>query len=533
MFTLTIVALVAVPLLTILLQLLYGPGDTATHIFTNLLPDYILNSLYLLVGCILMTSLIGISSAWYVSRYKLRYSKIFEWLLILPLALPSYITAYAYAGIFDYGGSLAKIFDLFGTNSQRIDIMNLPGLVFVLSISLFPYVYVVARSFFLYQSRTLLEASKLLGVKESKTFFKIILPLARPAIVGGLILVAMEVLNDYGAAKYYGISTFTTGIFRTWFSLQDPKSATYLCALLLLVIFALIGMEKRQRRNTHYELSSKDNFILLKKKPSKKLHILLFFILGTPILLGFILPVTQLVYWSMLTFKSVATVEFAGIALQSFGIAFVGSLLTVIVALAIIYLPKWNPIIWLRESAQIATIGYAIPGAVLAIGVMIPMIILDQWMINFLKNNFDMVTGFIINGTIIALVYAYVIRFLAVAFNPLSSNQLKIGEALSESSRILGKGRLATFLKIDLPLLRPAIIGAFILVFIDIMKELPITLILKPYDVQTLAVKAYEYASDELILEASLPALCIVVTGILPVVLLNRFILDDRKQVKG
>jgi iron(III) transport system permease protein len=234
----------------------------------------------------------------------------------------------------------------------------------------------------------------------------------------------------------------------------------------------------------------------------------------------------------MLTFKTVATTEFVTIALQSFGIAFVGSLLTVMVALAIIYLPKWNPINWLRKSARIATIGYAIPGAVLAIGVMIPMIALDKWIINFLKNNFDIVSGFIINGTVIALVYAYVIRFLAVAFNPLSSNQLKIGEALSESSRILGKGRFTTFVKIDLLLLKPAMIGAFILVFIDIMKELPLTLILKPYDVQTLAVKAYEYASDELILEASLPALCIVLTGIVPVFLLNRFILDDRKQVE-
>lgn len=527
-FTLAIVLFMTIPLLTIIFQLFYGPGELWSHIVSNVLVDYVLNSFWLLLGCLSIVFMIGVSSAWLVSRYYFPFSKQIEWLLILPLALPSYITAYAYAGFFDYGGSLSFILKNLGIDSFKIDIMNLPGLIFILSISLFPYVYVVSRGFFLYQSGRLIESSKLLGVNEKNTFFKVILPLARPAIVGGLLLVAMEVLNDYGAAKYYGISTFTTGIFRTWFSLEDAATAIYLCAILLVIIFLFVLLEKNQRKHINYEMSSKSSSKLPKISVSKKKQWVLVLLLSIPIFLGFILPIAQLLYWSFLTFASVASYSFLMIALQSLWIAFVSAFFTVLFALLIVYIPKWNRLKILKKTTQLSTIGYAIPGAVLAIGVLIPLIAFDKWIIEMVRTIFSKDIGFIINGTIFALIYAYVIRFLAVAFNPIQAHQLKIGGALSESSRLLGKGNLKTFLKIDLPLLKPALMGAFILVFMDTMKELPLTLILKPYNIQTLAVKAYEYASDELILEASLPSLCIVVTGIIPVILLNKFILNDK-----
>jgi iron(III) transport system permease protein len=382
----------------------------------------------------------------------------------------------------------------------------------------------------LYQSGRLIEASKILGAGERSTFFKIVLPIARPAIIGGLILVLMEVLNDYGAAKYYGVSTFTTGIFRTWFALEEPSTAIYLSAILLLIVFVIIVLERWQRGSKSYALATRSDIKLPKIELSRNNKVLLFILVCIPIFIGFILPVLQLIYWCFLTFNSVASLSFFTIALQSLGISLLTALLTVIIALLILYFPKWNRIKGLKKSSRIAILGYAIPGAVIAIGVMIPTLLFDKWLIKVFKQFADINIGLIINGSIFVLLYAYIIRFLAVAYNPIEASQLKIGASLSEASKTLGKGNLKSFFKIDFPLLKSGLFSAFVLVFVDTMKELPLTLILKTYNVNTLAVKAYEYASDELIMEAALPSLCIIVTGILPVILLNRLILNGKGE---
>jgi len=523
---LVIVAFIVIPISTIFFKLFYGPGESWNHVLEYLLLDYSLNSLYLITGCTFLTLIFGVSSAWIISRYKLPFQKLLEWLLILPLAIPSYITAYAYAGFFDYGGSLELMLRSIGLTSTKLSVTNIYGLIFVLSISLFPYVYLVSRAVFLYQSGRLIEASKTLRASEFQTFFKIVLPMARPAIVGGLVLVLMEVLNDYGAAKYYGVNTFTTGIFRSWFALEEISTAVYLSAILLVLVFVIIGAERFLRGDRNYEISAKSDFKLPKLELSIGLRILHFIVVSIPIIFGFTLPLVQLLYWCALTFSKVAWLSFLTIALHSLGIAFLTSLLTVTLALMVLYFPAWNRIKILSKSSHLAILGYAIPGAVIAIGVMIPTLHLDKWFIKVAQRLFDIDVGLIINGTIIVLIYAYIIRFIAVAFNPIEAGQLKIGKHLSESSRLLGRSNLKTFLKIDLPILKPSLFSAFILVFVDTMKELPLTLVLKPYNVNTLAVKAYEYASDELIMEAALPSLCIIVTGVLPIILLNRFILN-------
>ncbi len=515
---LTIVLFVAIPTLTIFINLFKGPGESWSHLVANLLPDYVLNSTILIIGTTIFTLFFGISSGWLLARYHLPFKKQLEWLLILPLAIPSYITAYAYAGMFDYAGFFDKFFHF------KMDIMNHYGLIFVLSISLYPYVYVASRAFFLNQSNNIIEASKLLGASERKTFFKLILPLARPAYIGGLILVLMEVLNDYGAAKYYGINTFTTGIFRAWFSLEEPETAIYLSAILVGIIFLLISVEKRQRRRIGYFNSSRNHQQIAQLHPTKKQKILFFSIVFIPVLLGFIVPVLQLLYWAFLTYKEVFNSEFISIALQSLGIALLSAFCTVLFVLFLIFFTKWNRLNILKPLTKVAVLGYAIPGAVIAVGVLIPTVFFDKWLITFVKSVFDLKIGFLINGTIVALIYAYMIRYMAVAYNPIEATSLKTGKSLVEASKLLGKGNLYTFLKIEFPLLKSAILSGFILVFVDVIKELPLTLILKPYQINTLAVKAYEYASDELIAEASLPSLFIVLTGIIPVVFLNRLI---------
>jgi len=314
-FLLTIVLLVALPTIVIFLNLFKGAGESWDHLVANLLPRYLTNSIWLILGTSILTLYFGISSAWLLSRYHILFSRYLEWLLILPLAIPSYITAYAYAGIFDYGSLINKLLGF------KVDIMNHYGLIFILSLSLYPYVYLASRAFFVNQSNTLIEASKILGVNERKTFFRLMLPLARPAFVGGLILVLMEVLNDYGAAKYYGINTFTTGIFRAWFSLEEPETAIFLSAILVGIIFTLISAEKWQRRKVGYANATKNHKKLLKLKPSKQQKVTFFLMLFIPVLFGFILPITQLLYWAYLTFPEVFNIGFINTALQSLGIS--------------------------------------------------------------------------------------------------------------------------------------------------------------------------------------------------------------------
>jgi iron(III) transport system permease protein len=522
--TLVLVGLIALPVISIGIKLFSGPGETWGHIVENLLLDYIGNSLFLVFVCGFMVVLIGVSTSWLVARFEFPYRKQLEWLLILPLAIPSYIVAYSYAGILDYGGSLELILRFFGFDFVRIDIMNKTGLAFVLGISLFPYVYVSSRAFFLNQANNLMEASKMLGVGEIKSFFKLILPLARPAIVAGLILVLMEVLNDYGAAKYFGVSTFTTGIFRSWFSLAEPETAVYLSALLIIIVFGLILLEKFQRRKIQFSSSKANSQGIHRRTLSKRIQYLIFSFVLLPVLLGFIIPVAQLIYWAFLTYENVFTSSFLIISLQSFGIAFLTAIVTVIVAILLIYFSKWSRISSLKNIAKLGVLGYAIPGAVVAIGIMIPTIFIDKWLIGTLDYLFQIQPGLIISGTLIALIYAYVVRFLAVAFNPIESTALKVNDSIPDSSRILGVGNIKTFFKIDFPLIKTGILSAFILVFMDVIKELPLTLILKPFQVNTLAVKAYEYASDEMVMEAAIPSLLIILTVMLPVIFLNRLL---------
>ncbi|NCT17426.1 MAG: ABC transporter permease [Flavobacteriaceae bacterium CG_4_8_14_3_um_filter_34_10] len=522
--TLVVVFLIALPVFSIAVKLFDGPGETWSHIVEHLLFQYVSNSFYLLIVCSILVLLFGVTSAWLISRFEFPFRKQLEWLLILPLAIPSYIVAYAYAGIFDYGGTLELIQRFFGLQFTRIDIMNRFGLAFVLSVSLFPYVYVSSRAFFLNQANNLLEASRVLGVKEWHSFFKLILPLARPAIIAGLILVLMEVLNDYGAATYFGVSTFTTGIFRSWFSLEEPETAIYLSALLVLLVFALILFEKWQRRHIRFANTKSGNQRIYRKKVSKKMQLLILVVVSFPVLFGFLLPLVQLFYWGFLTYKAVFEYQFLLLSLQTFGIAFITATFTVIFATLLIFSAKWNKIGVIKNISRLGVLGYAIPGAVVAIGVMIPILFIDKWLIGVLNTLFSYSSGFLIHGTLIALVYAYVIRFLAVAYNPIESTTLKVSDTIPDASKTLGVGNFKTFFKIEFPLIKTGILSAFILVFIDVLKELPLTLILKPFHINTLAVKAFEYASDERVMEAAIPSLFIIFTAMIPVLFLNRLL---------
>ena len=502
--------LLAIPVFAILISLFKGTGEMWEHITSYFLIDYIQNSIILLLGSGIICFVIGTSSAWVVSRYKFKGRKIIEWLLFMPLAIPSYIVAYSYVGLFGYGGSFMKFINYLGFNSiDNIEMMNIYGLVWVLSFSLYPYVYASTRLIFQSYPTRLKDTASLLGASKNKYFFKIALPLASPAIIGGLFLVFMEVLNDYGAAKYYGINTFTTGIFRTWTALEDLQSSIYLSAILVVLVFVLVLIVKWLRGRRSYNLktyNSNDQDEIYRKDLKGLKKIIFLTIVFVPILFGFLFPFLQLIIWGLQTFESMFNSELLNIGIQTLFLGLSTSIIIVFLATSLIYLSKWNYLKQLNVTSKLATLGYVIPGAIIGIGV----IKSSHSITEYFSTYHNIKIGYIIYNSILVLIYAYVFRFIAVAFNSIESNTLKLSKSLSESSNLLGFGKIKTFFKIDFSLIKNALLTSFILVFIDVIKELPLTLILKPYNLSTLAIKAYEYAEDERVAEAALPALFLI-----------------------
>lgn len=515
---LTICLVISIPIFTIVFYLFDGFGEMWDHIVTHFLLDYVQNSVLLILGSGLLSFLFGTSTAWIVSNYKFRYKKLIEWLLFLPLAIPSYIMAYCYVGLLGNGGLIIRGLQSLGIPIQKIELMNIYGLIWILSCSLFPYVYASSRAMFKSIPASIRESSDLLGVSSTKYFFAVALPLASPAIIGGLFLVAMEVLNDYGAAKYFGVSTFTTGIFRTWTMLEDLQSAVFLSAILVVIVFLINGLVTWIRGNKSFAF--KINLSLQNSEPKKTLSkgkaTVFLLITLLPILFGLALPLVQLIYWAALTMDTMFNIELFWLTAQSIGIGLISAFFIVSVALSLIFFSRWNYLKNIRVFKKVAVIGYVIPGAIIGIGITRS----SQGFITFFDDVFSLQIGYIFYYSSIILVYAYTFRFLAVAYNPLESNSLRLGKNLHEAAYLLKSGKFKTLFKIELPLLRTALVSTSLLVFIDVMKELPLTLILKPYNLQTLAVKAFEYADDERVAEASLPALILItVIGALMIIL--------------
>lgn len=526
LFALLVAVLIAIPLITIFYYLLEGPSETWHHLSKTVLQEYLYNSIFLVVGVSLITLLLGVSTAWLVSTSKFYGRKVFEWALILPLAIPTYIVAIAYAGLFDYTGPLQNLsrsmgFD-FGPNF--FDIVNLQGVMVIMSFVLYPYVYVLARGWFANQSSSLLESGRMLGSDPTRTFFTLALPIARPAIVAGLSLVIMEVLNDYGAVKYFGVNTLTTGIFRSWFSLGDISAAIYMCSVLMLVVFILLGLEQWQRGKAKYDENRSGSKPLQRYNPTTGKKILISIWCFIPILLGFILPVFQLINWWWVSETSIFDSTFATLVGNSFSLAAITSLLGVAVALLLIYSIKLYPFWFMKILGKFSTLGYSIPGAVIAVGIMIPLLYIDRRIITSLEMWFGDYTGMLLVGTFMGLIFAYIVRFLAVGYYPLEAVFRKTSDYYLGASRVLGVQPAKTLWKVYLPLIKTGLFSGALLLFVDVLKELPLTLIMRPFNFNTLATRAFELASDEMVAEAAAPSLVIILTGILPIFLLSKLV---------
>lgn len=520
-----ILLLIATPLFTIFFKLFDKPGDSWQHIVNNLLFGYFQNTILILIGVAIMTFLLGVSTAWLVSNYEFPGRKYFEWLLILPLGFPGYIMAYTYVGLLDYTGPiqvfLRNTFDI-QVRGSLLDIMNLPGAIFILSITLFPYVFLISRSSFVQQSKTLQEASFLLGKNRMQTFFMVALPMARPAIVAGIALASMEVLNDYGTVKYFGVNTFTTGIFRAWFSLGDASTAIYLAAILMVFVFVILYMESAQRGNRQYASSKDVQKPLIRTIPTVGKKILYTSICTIIFLVSFFVPFLQLLHWVSMTYSKVINADFWLLVYRSFVLAAVSGVVVVALSVILLYTLRLSPFRWVKNITKVATLGYAIPGAVIAVGIMIPLLSLDKWIYTtFISAK---AAGLFFSGTLLALIFAYIVRFMAVGYNPVEAGFQKIGMHVNEASRLLGARSTKTLWKIDLPLIKTSLISGILLVFVDVLKELPLTLILRPFNYQTLATKAFDMATNEMIAESANAALIIILTGIIPIIFLNKLI---------
>ncbi|MEB3290861.1 MAG: iron ABC transporter permease [Leptolyngbya sp.] len=525
----SLIALVMVsPVVIILASVLTGSSDSDAwgHLATTVLPEYLRNSLVLMVGVGLGVLLIGVGTAWLVGACQFPGRRGFEWLLLLPLAAPAYILAYVYTDTLEYFGPVQTLLrGLFGWQQANQywfpNIRSLPGAILLFSLTLYPYVYLLAKVAFAEQSTATLEASRSLGCGPWRSFWRVALPLARPAIAAGVALALMETLNDFGTVAYFSVPTFTTGIYRTWFGMGDRPAAVQLSAVLLLFIFALVGVEQRSRRRSRYYQSmavvAPSRYRLTGVRAWGA-----WLACGLPVLLGLGLPVGLLLAMTLRNASATLTQSFFVLSLNSLLLATLTAFLAVVMALAMAYGLRLNGSLWLRLGVQGANLGYAVPGAVIAVGTLIPLSQFDNAIDAWMRQSFGLSTGLLLSGTIVALIFAYLVRFLAVSFGAVEAGLTKIKPSLDDAARSLGQSPRQTLTHIHLPLLGRSLLTAMMLVFVDVMKELPATLIIRPFNFDTLAVRVYQYAADERLVEASAPALAIILVGLLPVFWLSR-----------
>ncbi|MES2629973.1 MAG: iron ABC transporter permease [Bacteroidota bacterium] len=510
MASLCIALLLLVPLLAVILVALTGEAPEWEHISNNLLKSYVSNTVLLVAGVAAGASILGTAAAALVVFTSFPGKRFFEWALILPLSIPAYLMSFSYAELCGYEGWISNAF------GGRIDLMNLRGAIFIFSLALYPYVYLPLKSFFASQAFQVMEAGASLGRSSRESFFRLVLPLSAPVIGGGVFLCSMEVINDFGVVKYFGVPTFTVGIFRAWTGFADLTSALRLSCLLLLLVFVFMLLRRWQAGtvSTAQKVSRTRHHI----ESSVLTKVLAFGFCLALLVISFGLPVLQMLSGAKATAGRVVDSAFLTAGLNTLKVAGLTAVVVVIVSVLIDFTTRINPKNLLAAlSGQSVMLGYSIPGAVIALGVLAPVTGLDKWIYRTTED-----TSWLLSSSLIVLYYALIVRYLAVGINTIRSGYSTLSPNLFDASRSLGAKPVAGLWSVDLPLLRNYLVSSFILVFVDVLKELPLTMILRPFNFDTLAIKAFNLASDELLREASNASLLIVLAGLLPIFVLNR-----------
>lgn len=530
-----VAVLIAVPVLSVFSNVLVGgTSDTWSHMAQTVLPEFIRNTVILCIGVGLGVSSIGITAAWLTTMLDFPGRRFFEWALVLPLAVPAYVMAYAYTDFLQFVGPVQTwLRETFGWRAGDYwfpDVRSVGGAVAMFMFVLYPYVYLLARTAFLERASGMLEAGRSLGLGPWRCFFQVSLPLARPALVAGTALALMETLADYGTVAYFGVQTFTTGIYRAWFSLGDRTAAAQLSALLLGFVVLVLVLEHASRGRARFGNTSRQQGAPARIRLSGPRAWLATFACLMPLLLGFLLPGGLLLNMAWLVGDAQFGPRFVTLARNSFVLASVTAVLAVLLAVTLAYAARLSRSYAPRVVNRVVGLGYAVPGSVIAVGVLIPVTRLDNYIAASWEGLFGVNPGLVLTGGIAALVYAYLTRFLAIALHTVESSLGKITPSMDDASRSLGLGKLATLGRVHVPILRGSLLTAGLLVFVDVMKELPATLVMRPFNFDTLATQAHTLAADERLAEASTAALTIVAVGLIPMFLLSRQIVRGRRR---
>ena len=520
-------AIAALPVLAVIARgVAPDAAQTWTHLTETVLADYIANTLLLVLLVGAGAGVGGTATAWLIAHRRFPGAAVFDWALLLPLAMPAYVMAYAYTDFLQYAGPLqTALRDAFGWSRGDYwfpDVRTVGGAAAMFVFCLYPYVYLLARTAFVERSPALAEAARTLGLNRRAVFRRIELPLARPAIAGGVALVLMETLADYGTVAYFAVDTFTTGIYRAWFSLGDRAAAAQLATLLLGFVVAAVALERISRRSARVATSPRGRLVALATKPALTgpRAALATLVCAVPLAVGFVIPVMLLVRL-LASGTEPDLVRFAVWSWNSFRVAAMGAALAVAAALLVAYAARWVPGRGTRTASQLLTLGYSVPGTVLAVGILLPVGALEQWISASMQRLTGMNPGLVLTGTVLALLYAYLVRYFAVAWNGIEPGFARITPAMDSASRSLGANAASTFRRVHAPLIARSAAAAFLLVFVDVMKELPATLIMRPFNFDTLATQTYQFARDERLSEAALPSLAIVLVGLAPMLMLS------------
>ena len=521
--TLTFVVFVS-PLVIVLLSLTGDYSDNWTHLYNFVLGDYITNSIFLVLGVGLISLIIGTSSAWIITKYDFFGRRILEWALILPLAIPPYILAYTFTGLFDdYGSANEFIRWIFNLDSSFVffpNVRNIFGAIIVFAFTLYPYIYLISRAAFLNQSKTLTDAGRILGLEGYRIFINLGLPMIRPAVIAGLMLVIMETLSDFGAVDHFAIQTFTTGIFRTWYGMYDLHTAMQLASLLLLFIIVFLVLERSSRMNAAYNSPVSNANSSSSEKLNGGKSFLCFIGCFIPIFIGFILPIIELSRWAFAYNTGFFNESFFIQAKNTILIALMASIVCTVIAFTINFSVRHTNVIFLKRINPFLSVGYGVPGLILAVGIV--------QMFTYLDKGIFIGFDFVLTGSLFGLLLAYLIKSYALSNSTIESGFERLSNRLDDSARVLKSSGWNLLLRVHFPLMKTSLLTSILLVMSEVVKELPATLILRPFNFDTLAVSTYIYAAEERMFEAASPAIAIVVIGLIPIIILTRMIKDSK-----
>jgi len=528
-----IILIVVIPIFTVFIHLFFPSTSLWDHLADNLLLQYLSNTFIILFFVSIISSLIGISCAWLVAMYNFPGKNMFKWLLVIPIAIPTYISAYIYAGLVEPSGLVFDFFDNYmGLGRELyalVDLRNIYGSIFILSICLYPYIYLLCYASFKEQSYCAIEIGKSLGLNKRESFTRISLPLARPGIIAGLSLIMMETLAEFGTMDYYGVTTFTTGIYRAWFAFGDETSAMHLASILLTFVVILIVIEKYTRGKSQYYHSSQKNRRANPMMLKGKYKFFAFMWCLLVCLLGSIIPLTQLLVWFTETYNYMFESSYIDIIMNTIFVASLASFIIVTISLYSCYINRSVNSIFTNFSLKIFSLGYAVPGVVIAVGIIIPITMIDDIQAFLFGSPI-----YYLSGSLTALVIAYLVRFSTISYNATESGLSKIKKNIDLTVKSFGLSNLNIIKKIHIPMMKTTIITSLILVFVDVVKELPATLILRPFNFDTLAINIYELASSEQLSYIASPSLMLIIIGLIPVIILiNKTISSGGKNIEA